>query len=225
MSIDTLTQHAAHPWFEVRDDQLCLGGRKLTQIAAQVGRTPFYAYDRRVMTQKVQTLRTALPSSVHLHYAMKANPMPAVVRHMADLTDGLDVASAGEMQVALDAGVNPATISMAGPGKSDTELARAAAAGITVNVESPRELRVLSEIATRTGLRPRVAIRVNPDFELKSSGMKMSGGPKQFGIDAEAVPQVLRIWRPCRWSFAAFIFSAARRICVPRPLSKRSRKR
>jgi diaminopimelate decarboxylase len=213
MSIDTLPQHAAHPWFEVRDDELCLGGRKLSQIAAQVGRTPFYAYDRQVMTRKIEQLRAALPSAVHLHFAMKANPMPAVVRHVAALTDGLDVASAGEMQVALDVGVDPATISMAGPGKSAPELARAAAAGITVNVESPRELRVLSAIATQTGTRPKVAIRVNPDFELKTSGMKMSGGPKQFGIDAEAVPQVLRDLASMPLEFRGFhIFSGSQNL-------------
>ena len=213
MSIDSLTQHAVHPWFEVRDDELCLGGRKLTQIAAQVGRTPFYAYDRQVMTQKVQQLRAALPSGVHVHYAMKANPMPAVVRHLAALTDGLDVASAAEMQVALDAGVDPNTISMAGPGKTASELMRAAAAGITINVESERELRILSAFAVQSGLRPKVAIRVNPDFELKASGMKMSGGPKQFGIDAEVVPQVLERLGAMPLEFRGFhIFSGSQNL-------------
>jgi diaminopimelate decarboxylase len=117
--------------------------------------------------------------------------MPAVVRHMLDLVDGLDVASAGEMQVALDAGAAPDLVSFAGPGKTDTELARAAAAGITINVESERELRILVKMGAQTGRRPRIAVRVNPDFELKTSGMKMGGGPKQFGIDAERVPEVL----------------------------------
>jgi diaminopimelate decarboxylase len=112
------------------------------------------------MTRKVELLRNTLPKSVHLHYAMKANPMPAVVKHLASLTDGLDVASAAEMQVALDAGTDPSTISMAGPGKSDAELVRAAAAGITINIESERELRALSEYSTQTGKRARVAIRV-----------------------------------------------------------------
>jgi diaminopimelate decarboxylase len=82
-------------------------------------------------------------------------------------------------------------LSFAGPGKTDAELERAAAAGITINVESERELRVLAALGAKASKRPRVAVRVNPDFELKTSGMKMSGGPKQFGIDAERVPQVL----------------------------------
>ena len=183
--------HVSLDWFEVKDYCLVVGGRKLTEVAAIVGRTPFYVYDRSVMTRKVQLLRESLPPGIHLHYAMKANPMPAVVHHMLGLVDGLDVASAGELRIALDAGADPATVSFAGPGKSDAELEQAAAAGITINVESEREIRVLADIAHRTGHRPNVAVRVNPDFELKSSGMKMGGGPKQFGIDAERVPDVL----------------------------------
>src|SRR5687767_7278577 len=114
MSIEIGGQHAAHPWFEVRDDELVVAGRSITDIARQVGRTPFYAYDRSVMTCKVELLRSMFPAGLQLHYAMKANPMPAVVAHMSRLTDGLDVASAAEMQVALDTGTDPTTISMAG---------------------------------------------------------------------------------------------------------------
>jgi diaminopimelate decarboxylase len=139
----------------------------------------------------VAQLRAALPSAVKLHYAMKANPMPAVVGLMAGLVDGIDVASAGELKVALDAGADPAEISFAGPGKRDIELRQAVAAGVLVNVESARELPVLARASQELGLPARVALRVNPDFELKGSGMKMSGGPKQFGIDAEALPPVL----------------------------------
>jgi diaminopimelate decarboxylase len=113
------------------------------------------------------------------------------VRHLAALVDGLDVASAGELAVALDTDIARTDISFAGPGKSVTELEQAVAAGIVVNMESPREMQRLAEIARRDGARPRVAVRVNPDFELKTAGMKMGGGPKQFGVDAESVPSML----------------------------------
>lgn len=213
MSITVSAQHAPHPWFAVADDELVIGGRRLSDIAAQVGRTPFYAYDRSVMTRKVEQLRRALPRSIALHYAMKANPMPAVVRHMLSITDGLDVASAQEMQVALDAGAAAHTISLAGPGKSEAELHRAAAAGIVIHVESEREIRILNEYARRTGRNARIAIRVNPDFELKTSGMKMGGGPKQFGIDAERVPQVLRDLSATSLQFCGFhIFSGSQNL-------------
>ena len=140
---------------------------------------------------RVAALRAVLPREISLHYAMKANPMPAVMQHMAGLVDGLDVASGGELLVALDTGMDPREISFAGPGKSEVELAQAVASGILINVESMREIHALERIAARLGRSARVAVRVNPDFELKSSGMKMGGGPKQFGIDAELVPQAL----------------------------------
>jgi diaminopimelate decarboxylase len=177
--------------FPVQGAELLIGGIPLSRLAARVGSTPFYAYDRSLLDGRVAQLRAALPAQVKLHYAMKANPMPALVAHMAGLVDGIDVASAGELQVALDAGADPREISFAGPGKGADELRRAVAAGILINLESPREITELARITRETGWPARVAVRVNPDFELKGSGMKMGGGPKQFGIDAEAVPEVL----------------------------------
>jgi len=123
---------------------------------------------------------------------MKANPMPAVVQHLAGLVDGLDVASAREMLTALDTPMAAGRISFAGPGKTEAELSQALAAGITVNLESEAEMRTLARLGRRQRLRPRVAVRVNPDFELKASGMRMGGGAQQFGVDAARVPAMLR---------------------------------
>lgn len=183
--------HAAIDHFAVVDDVLVVGGVPLPLLAARAGRTPFYAYDRALLDARVAALRETLPPEVKLHYAMKANPMPALVGHMAQRVDGIDVASGGELRVALDAGGAPAEISFAGPAKSDAELAQAVATGILVNVESAREVELLAAHAARLRRPARVAVRVNPDFELKASGMKMGGGPKQFGVDAEAVPALL----------------------------------
>jgi diaminopimelate decarboxylase len=183
--------HDALARLVVDGDCMVFGGRKLTDLATDVGRTPFYAYDRAAITERIRHVRAHLPSGMHLHYAMKANPMPDVVRHIVGLVDGLDVASAGELEIALAAGARPDTISFAGPGKTNRELEQALAAGVIVNVESAGEMRRLAALAESSGRRGRVAVRVNPDFELKSSGMKMSGGPKQFGVDAEQVPALL----------------------------------
>lgn len=188
----TAPVHAPMDQFTHAGGELQVNGVPLSRLAARVGRTPFYAYDRSLLDARVASLRAALPARISLHYAIKANPMPALVQHMAGLVDGLDVASAGEMHVALSAGMGAQDISFAGPGKRDEELVQAVAAGVLLNVESPRELHALAGISQRLGWPARVALRVNPDFELKSSGMKMSGGPKQFGIDAETVPAVLR---------------------------------
>lgn len=183
--------HAPMTQFGARHGELIVGGVPLARLAERVGQTPFYAYDRQLLSDRVALLRSVLPAALKLHYAMKANPMPALVCHMAGLVDGIDVASAGEMKIALDSGASPGAISFAGPGKSEGELRQAAAAGILINVESFREVAALRDIAKQTGCRARVAVRVNPDFELKSSGMKMGGGAKPFGVDAEQVPELL----------------------------------
>jgi diaminopimelate decarboxylase len=205
--------HAPHPYFTARGDDLVVGDTTVAALARRVGRTPFYAYSRTAINARVAELRNALPRDVHLHYAMKANPAPAVVGHFVPLVDGIDVASAAEMHVALDAGASPEHVSLAGPGKTDSELSQAHAAGIIVNVESRRELAVLDALGRATGRRARVAIRVNPDFELKASGMKMSGGPKQFGIDAEIVPEVLREMAVLAVEFVGFhIYSGSQNL-------------
>ncbi len=192
MSENQRPVHAPMSQWPVRDGELVVGGEELSVLAARVGSTPFFAYDRSLLRARVAELRAALPAAIKLHYAMKANPMPAVVGFMAGLVDGVDVASAGELKVALDAGATPAEVSFAGPGKRDVELRQAVAARVLVNVESPRELPVLARASQELGLAARVAVRVNPDFELKGSGMKMGGGPKQFGVDVEQVPELLR---------------------------------
>jgi diaminopimelate decarboxylase len=177
--------------FPVIGDELVIGGEPLSQLAARAGRTPFYVYDRTVIDARIAELRSALPPSIKLHYAIKANPMPALVAHVARRVDGLDVASAGELAVALGTGTSPADISFAGPGKTESELERAVDAGVLVNVESFRELPLLASIARRLARPARAAVRVNPAFELKTSGMKMTGGAKQFGIDSEQVSEAL----------------------------------
>lgn len=173
------------------DGELQLAGVGVRRLAQRVGQTPFYAYDRSVISQTVANLRASLPSSLRLHYSVKANPMPAVVQHLQSLVDGLDVASAGELKIALDTGIDPRHISLTGPGKTDAELLQALAAGVVINVESGSEFERLAGLSKTTGHQAHVMVRINPDFELKSSGMKMAGGPKQFGVDAEVAPELL----------------------------------
>ena len=173
------------------DGRLCVGGIELDRLAEQVGSTPFFAYDRRLVTSRIATVRAALGPDIELGFAVKANPMPALVQHVAGSVDWLDVASAGEMQVALDAGKDPSGVSFAGPGKTDAELRRAVAAGVLLELESASEARRTAAVGQALGLRPRVAIRVNPDFSVKGSGMRMGGGPQQFGVDVEQVPALL----------------------------------
>jgi diaminopimelate decarboxylase len=168
-----------------------VGGIPLERLAARAGATPFFAYDRVLLTERIALLRSILPEDIGLGYAVKANPMPAVVQHLSGLVDGFDVASAGEMRVALDTPMSPDRVSFAGPGKTDAELSQAIAAGVTIELESETEATRILATGDRLGIRPRVAVRVNPDFEVRGSGMRMGGGPQQFGLDAERVPALL----------------------------------
>jgi diaminopimelate decarboxylase len=187
-----MTAHSTVAAFATQSGHLCVGGVPLDILTERVGTTPFFAYDRRLLTERVAQLRTALPPDIELNYAVKANPMPAVVHHLSGLVDGFDVASALELRTALNTTIPPSRISFAGPGKTPAELRQAAAAGITVEIESATEARRLIEIGELLGIRCRAAIRVNPGFEIKGSGMRMGGRSQQFGIDAEEVPALLK---------------------------------
>jgi diaminopimelate decarboxylase len=171
---------------------ITIGGIPLDRLAERVGSTPFFAYDRALITERVRMLKAKLPHDISLGYAIKANPMPAVVQHLAGIVDAFDVASALEMRVALDTPMPAGKVSFAGPGKREAELSQAVAAGITVELESETEARRVVQAGERLGIRPRVAVRVNPDFAVKGSGMRMGGGPQQFGVDAERVPQLVK---------------------------------
>ncbi len=177
--------------FRTADGVLLVGDVPLDRLAERVGSTPFFAYDRRLIDDRVEMLRRTLPTRVELGYAMKANPMPAVVQHLAGLVDAIDVASGLEMRTALDTLVRPEQITFAGPGKRPEEIRQAVAAGVLVELESSTELGRVARAGDELGLRPRVALRVNPDFAVKGSGMRMGGGPQQFGVDAEQVPALL----------------------------------
>ncbi|MCV7356202.1 pyridoxal-dependent decarboxylase, exosortase A system-associated [Mycolicibacterium fluoranthenivorans] len=186
-----MTEHPTIATFGTADGQLSLGGMTLQRLAARVGTTPFFAYDRALLTARVERLRAALPKAIHLSYAVKANPMPAVVQHLAGLVDAMDVASTGEMATVLDTVLPAERVSFAGPGKTEAEIEKAVAAGVTIEMESATEVDRVVKIGDRLGFRPRVALRVNPDFRVKGSGMRMGGGPQQFGVDVEQVPHLL----------------------------------
>ncbi len=168
---------------------LMIGGEVVEALIARAGDTPLFVYDIALIRATVDRLRRALPPEVALHYAIKANPMPALVQAVARMVDGLDVASEGEMRIALGTGIGH--ISFAGPGKRDRELEAAVLAGVTLNLESEGEAARVLKIAERLGTAPKLAVRVNPDFDLKGSGMRMGGGAKPFGVDTDrAVPLV-----------------------------------
>lgn len=174
------------------DGELAIGGMTASALADRAGDTPLFVYSADHVRRCVANLRAAMPKRLAIHYAMKGNPFPPVLELMNGLVDGFDIASGGELELVLAAGVHATKISFAGPGKRDRELERAIALGLTLNCESEGEVERAIVIGAKLGVTPRLAVRVNPSFDLKGSGMKMGGGAKQFGVDAERVPTLVK---------------------------------
>ena len=180
------------PGYAARDGQLTIAGVLATELVARAGSTPLFVYSTAMIQQRMVSLRAAMPTGLAIHYAIKANPFAPLLARMTGMVDGFDIASGGELVMALAGGMPADRISFAGPGKRDAELEAAISAEVTLNLESEGEARRALDIAERLGIVPRLAVRVNPDFELKGSGMKMSGGAKPFGVDVEQVPDLMR---------------------------------
>ncbi|HMJ92472.1 MAG TPA: pyridoxal-dependent decarboxylase, exosortase A system-associated [Allosphingosinicella sp.] len=173
------------------DAMLLIGGRRADALVEEAGDTPLFVYDLALIDAKIARFRAAF-AGIHLHYAMKANPYLPLLEHVGRNVQGVDLASGGELRIALEAGLDPEAMSFAGPGKRDADLGEAIAAGVTLNCESEGEAERALIIAARLGRTPRLAVRVNPDFEIKGSGMRMGGGAKPFGVDAARVPALVR---------------------------------
>ena len=179
------------PYFATINGELAIGGKTASTLFAEAGDTPLFVYSTAALDARIAELRAAMPAQLAIHYAMKGNPFPPILRHMHPRVDGFDVASGGELELALAAGVAADRISFAGPGKRDRELELAIAQGVTLNCESEGEAERAFTIGERLGVTPKLAVRVNPSFDLKGSGMKMGGGAKPFGVDAERVPALV----------------------------------
>jgi diaminopimelate decarboxylase len=179
-------------YFQSINGELAIGGKSASALVAEAGDTPLFVYSTAALEARIAELRAAMPEQLAIHYAMKANPFAPLLEWMGSRVDGFDVASGGELQLALAAGVAAEKISFAGPGKRDRELEFAITQGVTINCESEGEAERAFDIGLRLGIAPKMAIRVNPSFDLKGSGMKMGGGAKPFGVDAERVPALVQ---------------------------------
>ena len=174
------------------DGILAIGGESGEALVEQGGGTPLFVYDRERIGEQVARFRAGMPDNVALHYAVKANPYPPLLTWLASHVDGFDLASGGELLALEEAGGLACPVSFAGPGKRDSELELAIERGVKINLESEAEATRALAIAERLGLRPRLAIRVNPPFVLKGAGMKMGGLASPFGVDSERVPALAR---------------------------------
>jgi diaminopimelate decarboxylase len=155
------------------------------ELATRVG-TPLFVYDLDAVAARVEALRSALPASFDLAFAVKANPLLAVLQHLRGMGLGADVASGGELRHVLRAGFDPTHIVLTGPGKRDEELAAAVDAGIrVVTVESRGELRRLAAIAEGAGRVQPVFLRLSAAAAADAERIRIIGdaGAGKFGMD------------------------------------------
>lgn len=192
----------AEKHFSISAGRLLIGGIPVRELAEKYG-TPLFAYQPDVMDRKLAALRAALPGQFSICYSAKANPNPTVVRHFLSRGCRLEIASGGEFFLGLHAGCDPDRMLFAGPGKTPRELELVLSHGIgEMHVESLTELERIRAICSRLGTRARVAVRVNPTGEAEGGAMRMGGKATPFGIDEEALDQVLdRIFRDPTFEF------------------------
>ncbi|MDR7275909.1 type III PLP-dependent enzyme [Catenuloplanes atrovinosus] len=150
-----------------------------------------YVYSRAALRSAAARVRAALPPGATLLYAVKANGHPDVVATLAAATDGLEVASGGELALAIAAGAT--RIAFGGPAKTDQELHDGVRAGALIHVESILELRRLDAIAARLGLRATAALRVNRAVAGPDGSHRMTGTPTPFGIDEAALDEAFAV--------------------------------
>ena len=158
--------------------------------------TPFYYYDTQLLQLTLDTIREEVKDRPQwqVHYAVKANHNPVLLRQIAAAGFGADCVSGGEVQAALDAGFPPQSIVYAGVGKADWEILLALDAGIgRFNVESSAELQVIASLAASKGLIAPVSLRVNPDIGAHTlAGITTGLAENKFGIYHGMVEDVAR---------------------------------
>ena len=174
------------------EGRLLLGGRTAEECVSKAGGTPMFVYHKDLVGRQIARFRMAMPDGVALHYAIKANPYGPLLRFLASHVDGFDIASAGELDRLDQADADVLPVSFAGPGKRDAELEQAIAAKVTINLESEGEAERALGIGNCLGVRPKLAVRVNPPFALKGAGMKMGGIASPFGVDADRAPALVQ---------------------------------
>ena len=157
--------------------------------------TPFYYYDTRILRQTLEVIRqeTNKMERAVVHYAIKANANPQVLRTIREYGLGADCVSGGEIKAALQAGFSPDKIVFAGVGKADWEINLGLEHGIfCFNVESIPELEIINELAEAKGVVANVEFRVNPDVKAHTHANITTGlAENKFGIALGDIEKVI----------------------------------
>ena len=159
--------------------------------------TPFYYYDTRILRQTLEVIRqeTNKMECAVVHYAIKANANPQVLRTIREYGLGADCVSGGEIKAALQAGFSPDKIVFAGVGKADWEINLGLEHGIfCFNVESIPELEIINELAAAKGVVAKVEFRVNPDVKAHTHANITTGmAENKFGIALGDIEKVIAL--------------------------------
>ena len=188
------------PSLSVKDGHLHIGGHDTVSLAARFG-TPLYITDEERVRARYREVRDALSTrygKVRVLYAAKANGNPALLRALAGEGAGADVFSAGELLVALGAGMDPDRLLFNGSSKSGTDLALAVEKGVRVSVDSLDELHALDRAAGEAGEVAEISFRVNPALEVPTHPKIATGlRTSKFGIPAGAILDAYRVALGC----------------------------
>lgn len=170
---------------------LGIGGILASQLVADHG-SPSYVFDAGVLRRRVQRVQAALGPRIGILWSVKANPSLAVTRCLREAGTGAEVASLGELHIAVAAGHRAADLRFAGPGKTAAEIDAGVAAGLCFHCESADEVAAIAAAARHQDTTARVAVRVNLPQELGGSRLRMGGKSSRFGIDEDQVPELVR---------------------------------
>src|SRR4051794_21946965 len=181
------------PFFSANaDGQLVIGNLSAEELVAEAGGTPLFAYDNNIVGGQIARLKAAMPDGLALYYSVTANPYEPLLNFIGRYVDGFRVVSKGELERLKRAELAGIPMTFAGPGKTDDELEAGIAAGATISVESEGEARRAIMAGEKLGVRPKLAVRVNPPFALEGGGISIGARASPFGVDADRVPALVQ---------------------------------
>lgn len=185
--------------FENQDGILMAGNVNVLTLVKEYG-TPLYVYDLEIIRKQYEALRRTIPQKVKIFYAIKANPNPSVCSFLRSLGAGAEIASSGELHIALTTGFKGKNIVYNGPGKTDEDIQYAIKNGVrTINVEAMDELYRIEAIAKNEQRPVNVCVRVNPMYNIPHVKMQTGGGSQKLGIDEEQIESVVETALQLQW--------------------------
>ena len=181
------------PYFSAGPDgQLLVGNLAVEESVAEAGGTPLFVYDNNIVGAQIARLRAAMPDGLAIYYSVTANPYEPLLNFIGRYVDGFRVVSKGELDRLKRAELAGIPMTFAGPAKRDEELEAGIAAEATISVESEGEARRAIIAGEKLGIRPKIAVRVNPPFVIENGGITIGPHASPFGVDPERVPALVQ---------------------------------